>query len=152
MLLSAGLLMLTQFGSLDAPEKAKQYVAYVAEPQTITAGKQAVLELRFHMEAGFHVNSHLPKSDLLIPTTVDLGTAAGVKLAAAEYPAGKLLSFSFDPSEKLDVYSDDFVVKLPVTAAPGSHELRGALKYQACNHAACYPPRTLPIDVVFTAK
>lgn len=141
------------FGSLDAkPAQNRQYVAYAAEQQVVPAGKRAVLELRFHVENGFHVNSHTPKSDLLIPTLVDLQPANGVKVAAADYPAGQTFSFSFDPSEKLDVYADSFTVKLPVTASAGPHELHGALKYQACDHAACYPPRTLPITVSFIAK
>jgi hypothetical protein len=146
-------LLVTQLGSLDAPApKVKQHVMYVAEAQTVTAGKQAVLELKFRVEDGFHVNSHTPKSELQIPTSVELGAAQGVKLAAAEYPAGQAFSFAFDPSEKLDVYSNEFVVKVPVIAAAGEHELKGVLKYQACDHAACYPPRSLPVDVVFQAK
>jgi hypothetical protein len=28
----------------------------------------------------------------------------------------------------------------------------GTLKYQACDNASCYPPRTIPVKVLFTAK
>ena len=132
--------------------KAKQYVAYDSEQQVVPAGKRATLELRFQVLPGFHVNSHRPKSELLLPTRVELGGEAGVKLAEAEYPAGTSFSFAFDPSEKLDVYAGDFMVRVPVTAAAGQHELKGQLTYQACNNAACYPPKTLPVDVLFTAK
>ena len=45
-----------------------------------------------------------------------------------------------------------FMVKVPVVAAAGSHTVDGALRYQACDHAACYPPKSLPVQVVFTAK
>jgi DsbC/DsbD-like thiol-disulfide interchange protein len=142
-----------EFGSLDnVPAKNRQYVVYAAEQQVVPAGKRAVLELRFRVLEGYHVNSHTPKSELLIPTRVELEAAAGVKAAAAEYPAGKTFSFSFDPSAKVDVYADAFTVKLPVTASAGPHEIHGALKYQACDQAACYPPRSLPISVIFTAK
>ncbi len=150
--LIAGLLVLAQQISMDPPVKPKQHVAYVSESVKVAAGKRAVLELRFRVEDGFHVNSHQPKSELQIPTVLELGASEGVKVAAAEYPAGKEFSFAFDPSEKLDVYSDDFVVKVPVTATAGAHELKGTLRYQACDHAACYPPRTIPVDVLFTAK
>jgi hypothetical protein len=142
-----------EFGSLDGPPaKSHQFVAYQSEQLVVPAGKRAVLELRFRVEDGYHVNSHTPKSDLQIPTRVELEGAAGVKLAAAEYPAGKSYSFSFDPKEKLDVYQDWFVVKVPVVASAGAHEVKGALKYQACDHAACYPPKTLPVTLMFTAK
>jgi DsbC/DsbD-like thiol-disulfide interchange protein len=140
-------------GSLDGPAKApKQYVIFAAEPQSVAAGKQSLLELRFKVLDGYHINSHAPKSELQIPTVVQLSPGNGVKLAQAEYPAGKPYSFSFDPSEKLDVYQGDFVVRVPVIAAAGAHELKGQLTYQACDTAACYPPRTLPVDVLFTAK
>ena len=133
-------------------EKNHQYIVYDSEQQSVPAGKHAMLELRFQLEDGFHVNSHTPKSDLLIPTQLTLDPADGVKVAPIEYPAGKTFSFRFDPDEKLDVYAESFTLKLPVTASPGDHEVHGTLRYQACNQAACYPPRTLPISVLFKAK
>jgi hypothetical protein len=142
-----------QVGNLDASApKTKSYVVYAAEPQVVTAGKRSVLELNFRVVDGFHVNSHTPKSELLIPTKITLQPAAGVKAEAVEYPAGQSYSFSFDPSEKLDVYSGAFTVKLPVTAEAGTHTVEGTLRYQACDHAACYPPKSLPVQVIFTAK
>jgi hypothetical protein len=142
-----------QVGNLDAPApKAKSYVVYVAEPQAVTAGKRSVLELNFRVADGFHVNSHTPKSELLIPTKITLQPGAGVKAEAVEYPAGQSYSFSFDPSEKLDVYSGAFTVKLPVVAEAGTHTVEGTLRYQACDHAACYPPKSLTVQVIFTAK
>jgi Disulphide bond corrector protein DsbC len=118
----------------------------------ISAGKTAMLEIRFRIVDGYHVNSHTPKSELLIPTNLALQPAVGVKAEAAKYPAGTEYSFSFSPKDKLDVYAGDFTVKLPVVAAAGSHEVDGTLRYQACDRAACYPPRNLPVQVIFTAK
>jgi len=139
-------------GTLQAPPKTKQYVEYAAEQQVVPAAKRAVLELRFRVLNGYHVNSHTPKSEFLIPTIVQFASGDGVKVTPAEYPAGKPYSFSFAPEEKLDVYEGEFTVKLPVEAYAGQHELKGSLKYQACDHAACYPPKTLPVDLLFTAK
>ncbi len=144
-----------QLGGLDAPKKARQFVAYVAEQQVLPAGKRGVLELRFQVEGGYHVNSHTPKSELQIPTRVELAGDAGVKVAGAEYPGGKsyrLVGDAGPGGEMLDVYSESFTVKVPVVAASGEHELKGRLTYQACDKAACYPAKTLGLDVVFTAK
>jgi hypothetical protein len=138
--------------AMDSPAKPKAYVLYAAEPQTVAAGQHAIVELRFHMVPGYHVNSHTPKSQLLIATTLTLQPANGVKPEPLIYPPGKPYSFSFDPTEKLDVYMGDFTVKLPVVASAGAHTLDGSLRYQACDNASCYPPRTLPVKVVFTAK
>jgi hypothetical protein len=142
-----------QTGSLDAPvAKPKSYVVYAPEQQIVTAGKRSVLQLNFRVVDGFHVNSHTPKSELLLPTQISFQPAAGVRAEAVEYPAGTSYSFSFDPSEKLDVYSGAFIVKLPVVAEAGTHTVDGTLRYQACDHAACYPPKSLPVQVIFTAK
>ena len=92
--------------------------------RVVKAGKASVLELRFKVRDGYHVNSHTPKSDLLIPTAITLQPADGVKAAEVVYPAGTSYSFSFDPKEKLNVYTGEFVVKLPVVAAAGSTRLR----------------------------
>ena len=149
----AAFLMGAQLGNLDAPAtKPKSYVMYASEQQAVTAGKRSVLELHFRVVDGFHVNSHTPKSELLIPTQIALQPAAGVKADAVEYPAGTSYSFSFNPSEKLDVYTGAFTVKLPVVAEAGAHTIDGTLRYQACDHAACYPPKSLPVQVIFTAK
>ncbi len=151
-LAGGGVLIAQQITGFDAPAKAPGYVLYKAEPQVVKAGKPAVVELQFVVRDGFHVNSHTPKSELLIPTVIKLQPADGVKASDVVYPAGVSYSFSFEPNEKLDVYTGTFTVKVPVVAAAGEHTIDGSLRYQACDKAACYPPKTLPVQVVFTAK
>lgn len=142
-----------QLGQLDAPRpKPKQLVVFASEAQMLPAGRPSFLELRFRVQDGHHVNSHHPASELEIPTAVDLSPEAGVQLQAAQYPPGKTYTLASDSTDKLDVYTGDFTVRLPVTAKAGSHELHGTLRYQACDRAACYPVKTLPLDVVFTAQ
>jgi Disulphide bond corrector protein DsbC len=138
--------------NLGAPAATKAYVAYTELPQTIPAGKPATLEIRFRVLPGFHVNSHTPTQSNLIATALTLSTAPGVKSGELLYPVGQPFSFAFDPKEKLSVYAGDFIVKLPVTAASGSHVVDAVLRYQACNNASCFPPRTLPVKIPFTAK
>lgn len=145
-----------QFGSaqfgIDTPAKPRATVLYAAEQQTVPAARRAALELRFQIVPGFHINSHTPNSQLLIPTALTLEPAPGVKLGALVYPAGVPYSFAFDPGVKVDIYAGSFIIRLPVVATPGDHTLEGALKYQACDNASCYPPKTLPVKIVFTAK
>ena len=151
--LMLGASLVAQQGNLSAPAaKPKQYVSYAAEEQVLKAGKKSVVELRFRVTEGFHVNSHTPKSELLIPTNLTLQPAGGVKAEPVQYPAGTEYSFSFEPGEKLDVYTGAFTVKVPVVVDAGSHTVDGVLRYQACDNAACYPPKSLPVQVVLTAK
>jgi hypothetical protein len=150
----AGAVLLTVLVPLIAQDavKPKSNVVYVAEQQSVAAGKKSVVELHFKVLDGYHVNSHTPKSDYLIPTVLKTDPTAAVVVSTPEYSAGHEFSFSFSPTEKLDVYTGDFVVKVPVVAAAGEHLMQATLRYQACDHAACYPPKSLPLQVLFTAK
>jgi hypothetical protein len=141
-----------QLVNMDAPAKPRAYVVYAAESQSVRAGRSSLLELRFQIVPGFHINSHTPKSQFLIPTTLTLEPATGVKPGPLQYPAGQPYSFPSVPGDKLDVYAGSFIVRLPVVAAPGDHAIAATLRYQACDNASCYPPRTIPVNVVFTAK
>jgi hypothetical protein len=132
--------------------KPKSTVIYVAEQQNIASKRHAVIELHFKVVEGYHVNSHTPKSEFLIPTTLKMQPATGVTESNPAYPAGREYSFSFSPTEKLDVYSGDFTIKLPVVAEAGEHMIDATLHYQACDRAACYPPKSLPLQILFTAK
>jgi hypothetical protein len=152
-LVGAATISFAQSGSIEGgPVKAKQYISFVGERQMVTAGKKSVVEFTFKVTEGYHTNSHTPKSELLIPTNLTLKPAQGVTASPAVYPAGTSYSFSFEPNEKLDVYTGTFTVKVPVVAAAGAHTVEGTLRYQACDNAACYPPKTLPVSIAVTAK
>src|SRR5215469_2867082 len=138
--------------NLGAQPAPKSYIAYDPLPQSVAANHRATLELHFRVLPSYHVNSHTPTEEFLIPTALTLGSTAGVKPGEPVYPQGEPYTFSFDPKNKLSVYAGDFVVKLPVTAAPGVHSINASLRYQACNNASCFPPHTLPVKIDFTAK
>ncbi len=156
---SAGAVAATQqlpdpIGNLSAPRPVSRgHVSYSgAQEQEVAAGKRATLHLHFQVEEGFHINSHTPRSELLIPTVFTAEPGEGVQLAPPTYPEGSSYSFAFDPKSKLSVYTGEFGVTLPVIASSGEHTVRGLLHYQACDRAACYPPRTLPVEVSFRAR
>ena len=64
------------------------------------------------------------------------------------------MAFAFAPNDKLSVYSGDFtinaVLKAPAKAAAGSYPVKGELRFQACDHSACYPPRSIPVQFQVT--
>lgn len=136
---------------LFAADAPRVYVSFEgASPTTVTPGKPADVELHFKVKEGFHVNSNQPKSELLIPTTLKLEPPTDLAAGSITYPPGKDLSFPFDPTEKLSVYSDDFTVTAKLSAAKsasaGNFTVRGQLRYQACSDNACYPPKNIPVQ------
>src|SRR5690348_14563179 len=115
----------------------------------LVRGQPGTVELDFRVKQGFHINSNHPNSAYLIPTALKLDAPTDIAIGKIDYPQGRNLSFAFAPDEKLNVYSGDFAVKVTVhplhTAMPGKYNVRGQLRYQACDDRACYPPRNLPV-------
>lgn len=129
------------------------HVDFIADGQSIAANKPATVTLHFHVDPGFHINSHTPKSDMLIPTKLVVAMIAGdPEVTAVDFPTGTPFAFAFEPKQKLDVYQGDVVLTAHLKAAPGQHTLKAELRYQACDQAACYPPKTLAIEQPFTAR
>jgi hypothetical protein len=119
-------------------------------PVQVHPGATANVELDFRVGDGFHINSNQPHSDFLIPTQLKLANSDRVTVVGIKYPVGQDETFPFSPNEKLSVYSGDFSVNATVKAIPktsaGSYPVKGELTYQACDKAACYPPKTLPVE------
>ena len=127
-------------------------MAPVATP-TITRGKPSAIDLQFRVAPGFHVNSNTPSQPYLIPTVLKLDVPTDVVIGRVTYPPGHDTSFAFAPDQKLNVYSGDFEVTVSVhplaRMQPGKYVIHGDLRYQACDNAACYPPKRLPVQFDF---
>ena len=117
---------------------------------TIMQGKPGTVPLSFRVANGFHINSNKPKSEFLIPTTLKVDATTDIVIGRITYPEGHDMSFAFAPDEQLNVYTGDFKVNVMVrplrSVQKGKYVVRGSLKYQACDNAACYPPKQLPIS------
>jgi hypothetical protein len=135
----------------DIPGKKAPSITLVATPLTVvTRGKGGSVDLQFRIGSGFHVNSNTPAQDYLIPTALKLNAPTDIVVGRVTYPAGEEMAFAFAPDEKLSVYSGAFTIGVIVrplaSVLPGKYEFRGRLKYQACDKAACYPPKELPVE------
>ncbi|MBV9072155.1 MAG: disulfide bond formation protein DsbC [Acidobacteria bacterium] len=145
------LLIATIGFAADEPKLAHVYVTFEgSSAATIVPGRPTAVDLHFKVKDGFHVNSNKPKSELLIPTVLKLDLPTDLAAGGIVYPVGKDVSFPFDPSEKLNVYTGDFTVKAKLAAAhaasAGNFTVHGSLRYQACSDNACYPPRDAPVQ------
>lgn len=143
-----GLAAAQQLGDLSR-RPVPRVAAVPVSAVTVRAGSTSTVQLPFRVAPGFHINSHKPGSELLIPTVLHMDPPTDIEIAKVQYPAGRELSFDFAPEEKLNVYAGEFGVSAMVRPArntsPGRYRVRGNLKYQACDNRACYPPAQLPI-------
>ena len=150
LLLIACVLPLTSVGQLLSDNsKGPSVTAAPIAPVTVQKGKSAPVEMGFRVARGYHINSNKPSDEFLLPTQLKLDPPTDM-LIKLEYPEGQDYSFAFAPDQKLNVYTGDFVVKGKVSttteASKGTYRVHGTLNYQACDNAACYPPRKLPVS------
>src|ERR1700731_2833057 len=117
---------------------------------TVRQGKSGTVSLTFRVPSGYHINSNKPKSEFLIPTVLKVEATTDIVIGKTTYPDGHDMSFAFAPDEQLNVYTGDFKVDVLVrplrSVQAGKYIVRGTLKYQACDNAACYPPKQLPVS------
>ena len=111
------------------------------EQVSVSAGTPSPVTLHFRVAQGLHINSNAPSDPYLIPTAFSIPAGENVRLAAAAYPPGSIISLAFDPKTKLSVYTGDFTIQARIVAAAGNHLMQGKLRYQACDNNQCMPPR-----------
>jgi hypothetical protein len=141
----------SQASNQDIPGRRTPSVTMAPSPViTVTRGKSNPVNLRFRVGPGFHVNSNKPKSEFLIPTVLKVSAPTDIVIGRVTYPAGSEMSFAFSPEDKLSVYTGEFPVVVEVRplaeVIPAKYMIRGELKYQACDNAACYPPKKLAVQ------
>jgi len=150
--LAIGLLLIsTSSYGQEGLETKGPAVSMAPAPLVTTAqGKAATVPLSFRVARGYHINSNRPKSEFLIPTILKVDATTDIIIGKTMYPDGQDMSFAFAPDEKLNVYTGDFQVDVLVrplhSVQVGKYIVRGMLKYQACDNAACYPPKQLPVS------
>ncbi len=144
------LLVFATLCSAQTPGKAPTLTMAAVPLVTAERTQQTMVDLNFRVPHGYHVNSNTPKSEFLIPTALKMDLPTDIILGKIQYPAGADMTFPFSPDEKLNVYSGDFTIAVGVhplhSVVPGKYVMRGVLRYQACDNAACYPPKTLPVS------
>jgi hypothetical protein len=133
------------------PALGRGHVVLLSDAVEVKAGEATAVDLRFRVDDGFHINSHTPKDELLIPTVLKIETG-NVKVVEEQYPAGSAFRLQVGAGETLDVYQGEFRVNARVVAPKGSSTLTGALRYQACDSTACFPPKLLAVRVAVTGR
>lgn len=145
-----GLAVIAAAQDFPAGSRSPVVKYYPPEIASVYRGHPGTLQLQFRIPAGFHINSNQPKEEYLKKTELRLDAPTDIAIEKVSYPPGVDRSFPFDPSEKLNVYSGDFSISVLVrplkTVLPVKYAVHGVLKYQACDNAACYPPKQLPIS------
>lgn len=138
-----------------APLVAQGNILSVVAPQKLSAHKNVAVSAKItvQLRSGFHVNSNTPADEYLIPLRLSW-TAAPLEVKDVSYPKPRMEKYEF--SEKpLSVFTGDFDIStnfhVPAAVPNGMQVIVGKLRYQACSHKECFPPKTvevkLPVDI-----
>ncbi len=146
---SGSLLLLTLFatGAVSAqapfPVEEKARFRLSADRGPHPAGGTVTLRAEIAIERGWHVNSHQPTFDYLIPTEVTLELPSGFDPPRIDYPPGEMKRFAF-ADQPISVYEGTVIVPVrvmaPASTPAGKLTIPATLRYQACNDRLCLPP------------
>ena len=110
---------------------------------------EVVLAIDVRPAPGIHV--YAPGNDDYIPVSVSIDPSPAVAPSAPRYPASEPFVFGAS-KEVLRVYSKPFRIRQPLKVTVASDvTVAGTLTYQACNDKVCFPPESLPLEVVLPA-
>jgi cytochrome c biogenesis DsbD-like protein len=110
------------------------------------------------VKEGYHVNSNTPSEDYLIPLKLTWTATGALEGGTVTYPKPQLEKFDFSdpPGKPLSVYMGNFNLvanfKVAANAPAGPGVAAGKLKYQACSNKACYPPKTIDVNVSYQVQ
>ena len=117
-----------------------------AAPLAGKRGESIQIKTSLQLQGGYHLNSNKPDDPYLIPLrlTWDSNT---VETVSVQFPEPRKEKYEF--SEKpVSVFTGDFAIASTVKPkAAGFIVLTGKLRYQACNHNSCLPPKTIDIKI-----
>jgi hypothetical protein len=148
-IIAAPLLLVCSSSALAQGSSPLVSVASI-ETLVIARGSKAPLDIALRVNKGFHVNSHQPNDELLLPTVVHLSPPEGIAIMNIAYPEAEELALPFAGHDKLSVYSESFEVtaevRIPKSAVLGTQRVHGEVRYQACDNRQCFPPKTTPLE------
>lgn len=100
--------------------------------------------------SGLHVQSNRPLDKFLVPTKLEIEAPQGVRVGSIIYPRALMRNLKFSKG-KVAVYEGRSLIRFNVTVPPSfsgnSAEIKGRLRFQACNDEACFPPVTREVKM-----
>lgn len=119
-------------------------------PDKVKKGRVVRGTVVMEIPAGLHVQSNRPLDKYLIPTKLDLETPSGMTAGPVSYPRAVMRNLKFSKGA-VAVYEGRtllrFNVTVPANYSGSSGEIRGKLRFQACNDESCFPPVTREVKM-----
>ena len=119
-------------------------------PDKIKKGRTVRASVVMDIPSGLHVQSSKPLDKYLIATKLDVETPSGMKVGPVTYPRALMRKLKFSKGA-VAVYEGRatlrFNVTVPANYGGSSGEIKGKLRFQACNDESCFPPVTREVKM-----
>ena len=137
-------------GTVAAQSSADVNVAGSLAPDKVKKGRIVRATVTMDIPAGLHVQSSRPLDKFLVATKLDVETPSGMQAGPISYPRALMKKLKFSKST-VAVYEGKAVIRFNVTVpanySGGSGEIKGKLRFQACNDDSCFPPVTREVKM-----
>jgi thiol:disulfide interchange protein DsbD len=119
-------------------------------PDKVKKGRIVRANVLLEIPPGLHVQSNKPLDKFLVPTKLDVETPSGMTVGPITYPRAVMRKLKFSKG-MVAVYEGRallrFNVTVPAGYSGGSGEIKGKLRFQACNDESCFPPVTREVKM-----
>lgn len=119
-------------------------------PDKTKKGRVVRATVVMDIPSGLHVQSSKPLDKYLIATKLDVETPSGMKVGPVTYPRALMRNLKFSKSA-VAVYEGRamirFNVTVPANYSGSSGDIKGKLRFQACNDESCFPPVTREVKM-----
>ena len=119
-------------------------------PDKIKKGRSVRATVTMDIPHGLHVQSSKPLDKFLVATKLDVETPSGMSVGPISYPRPLMRKLKFSKGN-VAVYEGKAMIRFNVTVpagySGGSGEIKGKLRFQACNDEACFPPVTREVKM-----
>jgi thiol:disulfide interchange protein DsbD len=137
--------------SKPAPQNSSDvHVSGAVAPEKIKKGRSVRATVTMDIPHGLHVQSSKPLDKFLVATKLDVETPSGMSVGPISYPRPLMRKLKFSKGN-VAVYEGKamirFNVTVPANYSGGSGEIKGKLRFQACNDESCFPPVTREVKM-----
>lgn len=119
-------------------------------PDKVKKGRVVRATVVMDIPSGLHIQSSKPLDKFLVPTKLDVETPSGMNVGPISYPRPLMRKLKFSKGN-VAVYEGKamirFNVTVPANYSGGSGEIKGKLRFQACNDESCFPPVTREVKM-----
>jgi thioredoxin:protein disulfide reductase len=145
------LLIPATFYSNPVPQSSADVnVSGSVAPDKVKKGRVVRATVVMDIPSGLHVQSSKPLDKFLVATKLDVETPSGMKVGPISYPRALMRKLKFSKG-MVAVYEGKsmlrFNVTVPANYSGGSGEIKGKLRFQACNDESCFPPVTREVKM-----